>query len=136
MRRDSTALLSLRGTLGFISYGSVYSCRVGMDLDTRNDIVFLGVGPGLAIQLGPIRTHARGSLGIGYFVTTSGLSGGDDWTGQSYANTYNFDDLVFQKGLGGCSEPRLSNGRPPGCLVIGTDYHHSGMASSLSCINR
>ena len=49
---DSTGLLSVRGSLGFINYGnetlrfcSVYSCRVGMDLDTSNNILFFGVGP-------------------------------------------------------------------------------------------
>ena len=135
---DSTGLLSVRGSLGFINYGSetlrfcsVYSCRVGMDLDTRNNILFLGVGPELAMQMGPIRPYARGSLGIGYFVTTSGLSGSDDWTGHSYANTNNFDDLVFQKRLGAGLGLRLSNGRRPVWLDLGADYHHNGMASYL-----
>jgi hypothetical protein len=131
-------LLSVRGSLGFINYGSetlrfcsVYSCRVGMDLDTRNDILFLGVGPELGVQLGPIRPYARGSLGIGYFLTTSGLSGSDDWTGHSYANTNNFDDLVFQKRLGAGLGLRLSNGRRPVWLDIGADYHHNGTATYL-----
>ncbi len=135
---DSTGLLSVRGSLGFINYGSealrfcsVYSCRVGMDLDTRNDIFFFGVGPELAKQMGPVRPYARGSLGIGYFVTTSGLSGSDDWAGHSYANTNNFDDLVFQKRLGAGLGLRLSNGRRPVWLDLGADYHHNGMASYL-----
>ena len=135
---DSTGLLSVRGSLGFINYGnetlrfcSVYSCRVGMDLDTRNNILFFGVGPELAMQMGPIRPYARGSLGIGYFVTTSGLSGSDDWAGHSYANTNNFDDLVFQKRLGAGLGLRLSNGRRPVWLDLGADYHHNGMASYL-----
>ena len=135
---DSTGLLSVRGSLGFINYGSetlrfcsVYSCRVGMDLDTQNNILFLGVGPELAKQMGPIRPYARGSLGIGYFVTTSGLSGSDDWAGRSYANTTNFDDLVFQKRLGAGLGLRLANGRRPFWLDIGADYHHNGVASYL-----
>jgi hypothetical protein len=135
---DSTGLLSVRGSLGFINYGSetlrfcsVYSCRVGMDLDTRNDILFFGVGPELAMQMGAIRPYARGSLGMGYFLTTSGLSGSDDSTGHSYANTNNFDDLVFQKRLGAGLGLRLSNGRRPVWLDIGADYHHNGTASYL-----
>ena len=135
---EPTRLLSVRGSLGFINYGSetlrycsVYSCRVGMDLDTRNDIFFVGVGPELAIQMGPIRPYARGSLGIGYFATTSGLSGSDDWTGNSFANTNNLDDLVFQKRLGAGLGLRLSNGRRPVWLDIGADYHHNGIASYL-----
>ena len=112
---DPAGLLSVRGmgfinygnetiSMGFINYGnetlrfcSVYSCRVAMDLDTRNNILFLGFGPELAFRMGPLRPYGRVSLSIGYFVTTSGLSGSDDWSGHSYANTNNLDDLVFQR---------------------------------------
>jgi len=133
---DPAGLLSLRGSLGFINYGSetlrfcsVFGCRVGTDLDTRNNILFGGVGPELALRMGPIRPYARASLGIGYFETTSGLSGSDDWS--RYASTTNLDDLVFQQRLGAGLGLRLSNGRHPVRLDIGTDYHHNGMANYL-----
>lgn len=137
-RLDPAGLVSLRGSLGFINYGnetlefcSVYSCRVGIDLDTRNNILFLGVGPEVAIQMGPIRPYARVAVGLGYFVTTSGLSGSDDWSGHSYASTNNYEDVVFQKRLGTGLGIRLSNGWRPVWLDIGADYHNNGMASYL-----
>ena len=134
---DPDGLLSLRGSLGFINYGherlrfcSVYSCRVGIDLDTQNNIVFFGVGPELAIQMGPLRPYARAALGIGYFVTTSGLSGDGEFD-PTFARTDNFDDLVLQRRLGAGLGLRLSNGRRPVWLDLGVDYHHNGMATYL-----
>ena len=135
---DPAGLLSVRGSVGFINYGnetlqfcSVYSCRVGIDLDTQNNIVSLGIGPELAIQMGPLRPYARATLGVGYFVTTSGLSGSDDWSGHTYAETNNFDDVVFQERVGAGLGLRLSNGRNPVWLDLGADYHHNGIASYL-----
>ena len=73
---DPVGLFSLRGSIGFINYGnetlqfcSVYSCRVGVDLDTQNNILFLGIGPELAMQVGRLRPYGRVSLGLAYFVS-------------------------------------------------------------------
>lgn len=135
---DPNGLLSVRGSLGFINYGnetlqfcSVYSCRVGVDLNTSNNILFVGVGPELAVRMGPLRPYARAALGVGYFVTTSGLSGSDDWFDHTYAHTDNYDDVVFQKRLGAGLGLRLSNGPRPVWLDLGADYHRNGMASYL-----
>jgi len=134
---DPHGLLSLRASLGFINYGheklqycSVYSCRVGIDLDTQNDISFFGVGPELAVRVGPVRPYARAALGFGYFVTTSGLSG-DGGYDYPYARTDNFEDFVFQKRLGTGLGLRLSSGRRPVWLDLGADYHHNGTATYL-----
>ena len=133
---DPAGLLSVRGSVGFINYGnetlrfcSVYSCRVGTDLSTRNNILFVGVGPEFGLRMGPIRPYARASLGIGYFETTSGLSGTDDWF--TYASTNNLNDLVFQQRLGAGLGLGLSNGRHPVWLDLGADYHHNGTATYL-----
>ena len=133
---DPGGVLSVRASLGFINYGSetlqfcsVYSCRVGIDLDTQNNIFFFGVGPELGVQLGPLRPYARAAVGVGYFETTSGLSGEDSY--YTYASTNNFDDVVFQQRLGGGLGLRLSNGRSPILLDFGADYHHNGVASYL-----
>ena len=135
---DPVGLFSLRGSIGFINYGnetlqfcSVYSCRVGVDLDTQNNILFLGIGPELAMQVGRLRPYGRVSLGLAYFVTTSGLSGSDDWAGYTYANTTNLDDVVFQKRIGTGLGVRLSNGRHPTWLDLGADYHRNGTATYL-----
>jgi len=134
---DPAGLLSVRASLGFINYGSetlrfcsAYGCRVGVDLHTRNNIFFIGMGPELGIQIGPLRPYARAALGIGYFETTSGLSGDD--SGYTYANTSNFDDVVFQQRVGAGLGFRLANGRTPVLLDFGADYHHNGLANYLS----
>ncbi len=133
---DPAGSVSIRASLGFINYGSetlrfcsVYGCRVGVDLNTRNNILFLGVGPELGIQMGPLRPYARVAVGVGYFETTSGLSGDD--SGYKYASTNNLVDVVFQQRVGGGLGLRLSNGRRPVWLDLGVDYHHNGMATYL-----
>ena len=104
---------------------------MGVDLATQNNILFLGVGPELAMQVDRFRPYARASLGLSYFVTTSGLSGSDDWTGYTYASTNNLDDVVFQKRVGAGLGVRLSNGGRPVFLDVGADYHHNGTATYL-----
>ena len=79
--------------------------------------------------MGPLRPYARASLGLGYFSTTSGLSGSDDWS--TYANTTNLDDVVLQQRLGAGLQLGLSNGRHPVWLDFGADYHHNGTATYL-----
>lgn len=133
---DPAGMLSIRASLGFINYGSetlrfcsVYGCRVGIDLDAQNNILFMGVGPEFGIQLGPLRPYARAAVGVGYFETTSGLSGDD--SGYTFAGTNNFDDVVFQQRVGAGLGLRLSNGRNPVWLDFGADYHHNGVANYL-----
>ena len=133
---DPRGLLSIRASLGFIQYGnetlrfcSFYGCRVGVDLDTENNIVYFGVGPEFGIQVGPLRPYARAALGVGYFETKSGLRGDDSH--YTYASTNNFDDVVFQKQVGAGLEVRVSNGRNPVWLDFGADYHHNGVANYL-----
>ena len=133
---DPAGFVSVRASLGFINYGnetlrfcSVYGCRVGVDLDTRNNILFFGVGPELGIRMGPVRPYVRAAVGVGYFETTSGLSGDD--SGYTYASTNNFDDVVYQQRVGGGLGLRLSNGRHPVWLDFGADYHNNGIANYL-----
>ena len=135
---DPGGLLSLRGSVGLINYGhestrycSAYGCRVNVDLATDNNILFAGIGPELGKRFGPIRPYLRATVGVGYFVTTSRLSGSDDWSGDSYATTTNYDDVVLQLRSGAGLSLRLSNGRTPVFLDVGTDYHHNGTATYL-----
>ena len=81
------------------------------------------------MQMDPLRPYARAAAGVGYFVTTSGLSGDD--SEYTYASTNNFDDVVFQGRVGAGLGLRLSNGRNPVWLDFGADYHHNGVANYL-----
>ena len=135
-RYELVGLLSVRTSLGFINYGketlrfcSAYSCRVGVDLNTWNNIFFFGVGPEFGVRMGPLRPYARAAVGLGYFQTTSGLSGDDsDYT---FASTDNWDDVVFQGRVGAGLGFQLSNGRKPVGLDFGADYHHNGLTTYL-----
>ena len=135
---DPVGLFSLRGSIGLINYGnetlqlcSFYSCRIGVDIDTENNIFFLGVGPELGVQVGPLRPYARASVGLGVFATTSAFSGSDGWPDYSYASTNNSQDVVFKKRVGGGLGIRLSDGPRPVLLDLGVDYHNNGRAKYL-----
>ena len=135
---DADGLLSLRASGGLINYGherirfcSAYGCRVNVDVDTQNNIIFGGVGPELGKQFGPIRPYLRTTFGVGYFVTTSRLGSANGWSGDPYASTTNYDDVAFQWRSGAGLSLRLSNGRTPVFLDLGTDYHRNGTVTYL-----
>ncbi len=131
---DPDGVVSLRTDFGFINYGherlqfcSAFSCRVGSDISTWNNIVFAGIGPQLSIPAGPIRPYVGGTVGVGYFFTTSRY---DDDYDYGYSTT-NFDDVAFQlRGLGGV-KLRISGGRTPVYLDFGAEYHHNGVTEWL-----
>jgi opacity protein-like surface antigen len=132
---DSRGILSMRADAGFINYGHErfrqcsVTCRVGLDVETNNNILFLGVGPELAAPLGPIRPYVGVEGGLGYFVTSSSIGGDRNYN--SFASSTNFDDAVFQwRGRGGI-QFRLSGGRTPVFLDLGGEYHRNGIAEYL-----
>lgn len=130
---DPDGFVSLRGDLGFMVYGherlrfcSAISCRVQLDLTTTNSIFFGGIGPELALPGDAIRPYVYGTLGFGYFNTSSSLGGSHDH--DDYANTVNFDDAVLQRRVGGGVQVRVSGGRTPVYLDFATEYHANGDA--------
>ena len=65
-------------------------------MSTTNNVATFGLGPQLQIASGPIRPYVNGFVGLGYFFTTSSVSG--PW---AYGSSLNFDDVRFGYGLGG-----------------------------------
>ncbi len=129
---DAQGILSMRVDMGFINYGTErlfecsFTCRVGFEVETTNNIFFTGVGPELSAPLGPIRPYIGIVGGLGYFFTTSRIS--DEGGYGSFASTTNFGDAVFQwRGRGGL-QLRLSGGRTPVFLDLGGEYHANGIA--------
>lgn len=129
---DAQGILSMRVDGGFINYGTEhlygcsFTCRVGFDVETTNNIFFLGVGPELSVPMGPVRPYVGVVGGLGYFFTYSSI--GDDWSYHDFASSTNFDDAVFQwRGRGGIRF-RLSEGRTPVFLNVGGEYHANGIA--------
>jgi len=132
---DAAGILSMRVDMGFINYGHErlfgcsFTCRVGFDVETNNNILFLGVGPELSAPLGPIRPYVGVEGGLGYFLTTSTL--GDDHGYNYVGTTTNFDDAVFQwRGRGGI-QFRIAGGQTPVFLDLGGEYHRNGIAEYL-----
>ncbi len=126
---------SLRLETNFLIYGhearrvcSAESCRVLFDLDTNNQIFSAFLGPRLEVPTGPIRPYLGGGIGVGYFFTTSSLSGTWD---QPFATTNNYDDAAFAvTGGGGLKIPFAIHGVPV-ALEGGARYQHNGDVSYL-----
>jgi hypothetical protein len=123
---------------GFINYGNerrevcisaTVGCRIRVDLNTSNNIFFLGFGPQLAITAGPVTPYIRGTAGLSYFGTHSSLSGTREQ--QSFASTQNHDDVVFSLGAGSGLRIDLPVSRVPVQLTLGARYHANGQAEYL-----
>ena len=128
--------LSLKTNVGFIIYGHERAhlcfnvpigCRIDTDLVTTNDIVYVGVGPEIAVPTGPIRPYLNGTAGFSYFFTRSSLNGGDD---HDFGTTH-FDDFVGALTVGGGLRAELKGGRAPIVLDFGLQYHRNGVADYL-----
>lgn len=85
LRLDRHGLASLRLQGGWLNYGhesqrtcvgTTPGCRIAVDVTTANGILSLGVGPQLALPLGPLRTYAYSLIGLSRLATVSGLGGG------------------------------------------------------------
>lgn len=136
LRLDPEGWMSLRGDLGFLIYGherirfcSPISCRVELDLTTTNSIFFGGIGPEFAVPGELLRPYVYGTIGFGYFNTSSSLGGSQ--SSDDFATTTNFDDAVFQSRIGGGVQVKVSGGRTPVYLDFATEYHANGDASYL-----
>lgn len=125
----------LRFEGGFMRYGHeregacLVNCRINVDINTSNDIVVFGVGPQLMVPSGPVRPYITGTAGLAYFFTHSSLEGTND--NDSFADTRNFDDLVFAwTGGGGVMIP-VRQGAKPISIDLGVRYHGNGEVSYL-----
>jgi len=80
--------------------------------------------------LGGAPGYARAVVGVGYFMTTSGLSGDD--SSYTYASTNNFDDVVFQERVGARREANLWSFR----LGVSVGTRRDGGQSSRAVVTR
>ena len=136
---SSEGHLRLRGDLGVLVYGHerlhyCYSvpigCRIEADLTTMNNIFYVGIGPELALPLGPLEPYVYGTTGLSYFATVSTL--GDEWGHADWAETTNYSDLVMAWKLGGGMRLRVSRGPRPVSLDFGVERHRNGIADFLT----
>lgn len=131
-------VLSIRLDGGFIIYGheskavcfpAPIGCRVGAELNTSNNIAFVGVGPELAVP-GPVSPYIHAGVGLSYFATESSLDGLDD--SESYFRTRNYSDLVTALRAGGGLRFRVGGtSHGPVLVDLGATYHRNGVAEYL-----
>ena len=89
----------------------------------------MGVGPQITLGTGWLRPYGYGTVGLGYFATTSelrGISGGDP-----FANTTNFDDWSETLAFGGGLLIQLSSARHPAVLDLSVQSAYSGPTEYL-----
>jgi hypothetical protein len=136
---EPTGHLRLRGDFGFVIYGHErqrfcygvpVGCRIEMDLNTTNSILFGGLGPELVFLTGAVEPYMNATFGFSYFATTSSLQGEHDY--DDFGSTTNFDDAVFAWRAGGGVRVRVAGGRRPVSLDLGVERHENGVAEFLT----
>ncbi len=136
---EATGRVRLRGDFGFVIYGyerqrlcmsAPVGCRIELDLNTTNSIVFGGLGPEVSLADGPVEPYLNATFGFTWFGTTSSLQGESD--AEDFASTTNFSDAVFAWRAGGGLRVRVRGGRAPLSLDFGVERHQNGVADFLA----
>ncbi|HEU0079089.1 MAG TPA: hypothetical protein VFQ76_15655 [Longimicrobiaceae bacterium] len=131
-------VLGLRLDAGFLTYGhetmrvplsSTIGGRITVDVNTSNNIAFVGLGPQIGLPDGRARPYVGGFAGFTYLYTESSIEGRDD--DQAFARTTNLDDGTFAYGgRAGVYFP-LRGGPSPVSLDLGVVYLDGGEAEYL-----
>jgi hypothetical protein len=131
--------LYLRADLGYDNYG--WRTRrvplgggalglINVDVSTTNNIFNGGIGLQAGAPGPHLTPYAGGSIGFASFVTSSSVSGSDQWDDDAFASSTNYSDGTFAKTLfGGLYIPLTQNGL---ALDIGVRYHWNGEARYLT----
>lgn len=136
---DRSRVLSLRGDLGFVIYGSEtqriplspYTPRIRVDLNTTNNIFLYSVGPQLMAQRGPVRPYVHGFVGGAYFSTSSSLDGTNEFDDEDHFTTQHYGDGVLSYGGAGGVMIPLSVRRNPVAIDLGARYVRNGTTRYL-----
>jgi hypothetical protein len=106
-RLDREGLLSIRGDLGGMQYGSEtlrvpylpISGRVALDVETSNNAFWGSVGPQIQVPVGPVQPYINAAIGFMALVTSTSVRGSDSQ--YEYASTTNSDDVTSAYIFGG-----------------------------------
>jgi hypothetical protein len=136
MRVGTSSVLALRLDGGFLIYGyervranNPISGRVKLEATTSNNVAFAGIGPQLALPVGPIRPYVGGTVGYAYFFTESSLSGDNEVEGFGHT-TNQGDGNMALAGRAGLYLPFTASRRPV-MFDLGAQYHHIGEVTYL-----
>ena len=131
-------IVGLRLDAGFLTYGqermrvplsSTIGGRITVDVNTLNNIAFVGVGPQIGLPDGRLRPYVGGFAGFTYLYTESSLEGRDD--DHTFARTTNYDDGTFAYGGRAGVYVPLRDGPAPISLDLGAVYLNGGEAEYL-----
>jgi hypothetical protein len=137
-RLDRDGWLAVRVEGGMLIYGyethrvplsNTLGGRIMVDLNTSNNIAFIGVGPQIGVPDGRFRPYLNGYAGYSYIWTGSSVRG--SWDQEPFAETTNFSDWTFSYGGGGGVYVPLSGGPRPVSLDLGVRYQNNGRAEYL-----
>ncbi len=139
-RIDREGAFSIRGDIGGLQYGSetirvpgyALTGRVGLRVNTTNNIFWGSIGPQFTVPLGPVRPYANVAVGVMHFATTSSLRGDDGYNSYAFGTTDNQSDDTGTWIFGGGLLFRLGSGRnAPFSLDVGGRYFTGGEATYL-----
>jgi opacity protein-like surface antigen len=138
-RLDQAGIVGLRMDGAFLVYGdehetvplsSTIGGRVDVDLNTTNNIAFVGIGPQVGVPTGRLRPYANGYVGMSYLFTESSVKGTS--SGETFASTTNYHDATFSWGGGaGLYVPLSRSSVSPVSLDLGLRYQNNGRARYL-----
>jgi hypothetical protein len=136
---DRDGWIGVRADAGIVVYGyerqrvplsSTLGGRILVDLNTSNNIAFVGIGPQIGVPDGRLRPYVNGYVGYSFIWTSSSVSG-TGWDDEDFASTTNFDDWSFSHGVGGGVYVPLRGGPSPVSLDLGVRYRDNGEAEYL-----
>jgi hypothetical protein len=137
-RLDENGLVGLRLDGGMLIYGnehqqvpfsSTVGGRVTLDMNTTNNIAFVGIGPQIGVPTGRLRPYVNGYAGLSYLFTDTSLKGSG--SSEEFASTTNYHDGTFSYGGGAGLYVPVRRGPSPISIDLGVRYHNNGRARYL-----
>jgi len=138
VRLDERGLFGIRLDGGFLNYGSetkrvplssTIGGRIQVDVNTTNNIFFLGAGPQLLLPTGSFRPYVNGNVGLSVFATTSSVEGANN--SEPFASDDNYADVTFAYGGGAGLYIPVYRGKSTISLDLGARYHSNGRVKYL-----
>jgi hypothetical protein len=135
-RIDNEGLLSIRGDLGGMQYGSEtlhvpylpISGRVSLDVETTNQMFWGSIGPQIQVPVGPVQPYMNAAIGFVDLITTTSVRGSD--SDYEYASTNNADDATSAWIFGGGLYVPFGT-QKSWKLNVGARYFYGGRATYL-----
>lgn len=136
-RLDNEGILSVRGDVGGMQYGSEtlhapylpITGRVSLDVETTNRVFWGSIGPQIQVPVGPIEPYMNAAIGFMDFNTSTSVRGSDSQ--YEYASSTNSDDATSAWIFGGGTYIKFG-AASSWKLHIGARYFYGGEATYLA----